>query len=217
MRAHQSLDLRRINVLAAGNDHVALAVGQMDVAIRIAPGHVADGAIVAAERFLGLFGVTPVAIKSMSIAGEQLARFAVRHLVARFVQNSDWSRSDAFAADRTELGELLVRMKHGHPPCLGSAIKLEQAGVRKHLHDLALGLWARGRRGDHQFGHGIEIVFAAYGLRQSEHHDVVGWHEGCECRAALCESPNAMFGVEALSVVDKVSAAAITESAKEIQ
>ena len=128
----------------------------------------------------------------------QLAGFAVRHLVARFVENLDRRRADAFAADRAELGELLVRMKHRHPAGLGGTVELEQAGVRKHLHDFALGLRARRRRRDHQLGHGIEIVFAADGLRQAEHHDVVGRHQRGEGRATLGKRPTQCSGSKLL-------------------
>ena len=52
MRAEHGLDLGRIDVLAAGDDHVALAVDEVDVAVLVAAGHVADRAVVAAERLL---------------------------------------------------------------------------------------------------------------------------------------------------------------------
>src|ERR1700686_5247905 len=109
MRAHQSLDLRRINVLAAGNDHVALAVRQMNAALRITSGHVADRAIVAAKRLFGFLRYPPIAVGGVSIAGEQPAGFTVRYLVARFVKELYRRCANALAADRTELCELFVR------------------------------------------------------------------------------------------------------------
>ena len=217
MRADQGFDFGGIDVLAAGDDHVALAVGEMDVAVLVAAGHVADRAIVAAESFLGLLRQAPVAVERVGVAGIELAGLSVRHLVAGFVQNLDRRGADAFAADRSELGELLVRMQHGHPAGFGGAVELEQAGIGKHLHDLALGLGARGRRRDHQLGHGVVIVLAANGLRQAEHHDVVRRHQRGEGRAALGQRPDGVLGVKALARIDRVDAAAIAERAEEVQ
>ena len=105
----EGFDFGRIDVLAAGDDHVALAVGEVDVAVFVAAGHVTDGAIVAAEGFLGFLRQAPVAVEGVRIAGVQLTGLSVRHLVAGFVQNLDRRGADAFAADRSELRELLVR------------------------------------------------------------------------------------------------------------
>src|ERR1700759_1962722 len=53
MRTHQRFDLGWIDVLTARNDHVALAIGKMDVAFGITPGHISDGAVVTSKRFSG--------------------------------------------------------------------------------------------------------------------------------------------------------------------
>ena len=167
MRADQCFDFGGIDVLAAGDDHVALAVGEMDVAVLVAAGHVADRAVVAAEGLLGLLRQAPVAVEGVCVAGIELAGLSVRHLVAGLIQNFDRRGADAFAADRTELRELLVRMQHGDPAGFGRAIEFEQAGVGEHLHDPALGFRARRRRRDHQLGHGVIVELAADRLRAS--------------------------------------------------
>ena len=74
----------------------------------------------------------------------------------------------------------------------------------------------RGRRRDHQLGHGVEIELAANGLRQAEHHDVVRRHQRGEGRTTFGQCPT-MFGVKALARIDRVGAAAIAERAKEVQ
>jgi hypothetical protein len=81
VRAQHRLDLGRVDVLAAGDDHVALAVDEVDVAVRVAPGHVADRAVVAAEGLARLLGQLPVAVEGVGVAGVELAGLAVRDLV----------------------------------------------------------------------------------------------------------------------------------------
>src|SRR5262245_17953815 len=119
MSADRCFHLRRIDVLSSGDDHVALSVGEMDVAVGVAPGHVADGAIIAPKCFLGLFRQTPVVIEGMRVAGKELTGLSIRHLVSAFIESLDRRSADAFAADRPELGELLVRMKHRYPAGFG--------------------------------------------------------------------------------------------------
>ena len=150
--ADHHLDLGRVNVLAASDDHVALAVDEMNEAVGVAARHVADRAIVAAERLACLFRQLPIAVENVGIAGVELADFAVRNFVAIRIEKLDRSRTYAFASDRAELVELLVRMKHCHPAGLGRTVEFEEAGVGEHLHDGALGVRSRGRRRDHQLG-----------------------------------------------------------------
>ena len=185
VRAEQRLDLGRIDVLAAGNDHVALAVDQIDVAVLVAAGHVADRAVFAAERLPGLVRQLPVAVERVGVAGVELARLAVGHVVAVGVEQPDRPRADAFAPDRAELGELLVGMQHGDPARLGRAVELEQAGIPEIVHDRELGVAPRRRRGDHQLGDGIDVVAGARRGRQVEHHDVMRRHQRGEGGAAF--------------------------------
>src|SRR6185503_8572043 len=99
-----------INILAAGDDHVALAVDEMNVAVLVAAGEITDRAIVATESVPSFFGQLPVAVKRIGVARVELAWLAVAHIVAVYIENSDGLRPDAFAAHRAEFGELLVRV-----------------------------------------------------------------------------------------------------------
>jgi hypothetical protein len=87
--------LRWIDVLAAGDDHVALAVDEIIEAVRIAAGEVADRTIGAAERLGGLVRQRPAAVESMGVAGEQFARRPVRDVVAVGVEQPDRRRDNA--------------------------------------------------------------------------------------------------------------------------
>ena len=63
MAADQRFHFGGIDVLAARNDHVALAVDQENVAVLVATGEIADRAVVAAERVAGFVGQLPVAVE----------------------------------------------------------------------------------------------------------------------------------------------------------
>src|SRR5437870_4152224 len=54
------LDLRGIDVDAAGDHHVGLAVDDVEVVVLVEIAHVADGHVLAAERFLRLLGILVV-------------------------------------------------------------------------------------------------------------------------------------------------------------
>src|SRR5215475_7523627 len=68
MAAQQRFDLGGIYVLTTGDDHVALAVDQINVALFVAAGHVADRTVAAAKGLLGLLRQFPVAVERIGIA-----------------------------------------------------------------------------------------------------------------------------------------------------
>src|SRR4051812_12365640 len=76
------LDLARINVDAAGNDEVLLAVDKIDVTFLVALGHVAGREPVAAKRGARLFGASPIAVVVIGGAAKELAHRAWRNLAA---------------------------------------------------------------------------------------------------------------------------------------
>ena len=63
MSAKNLLHFGRIDVQSAADDHVALPVGEMETAVRVATGHVADRAILAPERSSCLLRRFPVTLK----------------------------------------------------------------------------------------------------------------------------------------------------------
>src|SRR5262252_10321915 len=215
--AEQVLDLRRIDVLAAADDHVALAVDQEIVAVGIAPGHVANRAITVAERFRGFLRHVPVAVERVGRARIELADLAVGHLAPGGIENADRRRTRAFAADRPEFLELLVGMQHGDPAGLGRAVELEQAAIAEVIEDRELGVAARRRRRHQQLAHALAAVARTRRGRQAEHHDVVGRYQRREGRAALGERAQEVLGVEALHAVDEAARAAIRERVEEIE
>src|SRR5262245_11164364 len=145
VRAEDLLDLRRIDVLAAAADHVALAVDQVVVAVAVATGDVADRAIVAAESLGGLLGQPPVALKDIGRACIDLARLPLGNLVAVIAEEFDPAGAGDLAADRSEPGQLLLGPEEGHPSGFRRTVALEQPRVPKVLHEGELGLAPRGR------------------------------------------------------------------------
>src|ERR1700722_1946487 len=142
--ADHRLDVGGINVLAAGYDHIALAIDEMNEAVGVAARHVPDRTIIAAERLASFFRQLPISVKNVRIAGVKLADLAIGNFVAIGIEKLDGSRTYAPAPDRANLVELLVRMEHGRPAGLGRAVEFKEACVREHLHDGALGVRSRG-------------------------------------------------------------------------
>src|SRR5271157_3079408 len=81
MSAENLLHFGWIDILPAADNHVALAVGEIIVAIPITTGHVADSTIRAAKRLSGLLWQLPIALKTVWRARIKLTDFAVADLV----------------------------------------------------------------------------------------------------------------------------------------
>src|SRR5277367_1948640 len=122
MSAKNLLHFGRIDVQSAADDHVALPVGEMEIAVRVATGHVADRAILAPERSSCLLRRFPVTLKRVRRTGIEFANFAVGDFGAVWIQKFDSASAKTFAADRAELGQLLFGAQHSHPPGFSRAI-----------------------------------------------------------------------------------------------
>src|SRR5262249_52133416 len=84
------LDLGRIDVHATGDDHVALAIADVDEALRVHVGHVADGEPVAADGVPRRLGILVVLVEDARIAAHvELAGLAGRHGPAVVVQDGE--------------------------------------------------------------------------------------------------------------------------------
>src|ERR1700758_4178159 len=81
MSANNLLHFGWIEILPAADDHIALAVGEVIVAVLVATGHVADRAVRTSERLSGLLRQLPVALKRVWRARIKLTDFAVADLV----------------------------------------------------------------------------------------------------------------------------------------
>ena len=112
--AHEDLlDLDRVDVLAAGDDHVLLAVDERDVAVVVDLAEVAGVEPAAAERVGRRRRQHPVAGEDVLAAHEQLADLADGDVAVVVVDEAGLDVQQR-AADRAELLLDVVGVEHGH-------------------------------------------------------------------------------------------------------
>ncbi len=125
------LDVAGVDVEAAGDDHVLLAVAQHDEAIGIHLAHIAaaDKALAAGADPLGLAGLVGLAVVARHHAGRAADDLALRtlgQLLALFVDKAQIGVRPG-AADGVQLvGELVAVQLAAHAP-FGHAVVLDQA------------------------------------------------------------------------------------------
>src|SRR6185436_8039603 len=98
--ADDALDLGRIDVLAAADDHVALAIHQVIEAVLVASREVAHRAPGAPERLGGALRVVPVAAEGVRRPRVELADLTVRNVLAVRVVQPDRAGPHQLPADR---------------------------------------------------------------------------------------------------------------------
>src|SRR5690606_11420419 len=82
-------DIVRVDVLAAADDHVLLAIDEIEVALLVHPAHVAEREPLAVVALASAFGIVEVAGKESRAAHEYLTHLAHGHFGARIVENSN--------------------------------------------------------------------------------------------------------------------------------
>ena len=100
-----ALHLRGGDVLAAGDDHVLLAVGEIEEAVLVHVADVAAAQPIAEEGGARLLGVAPVAARDLGTAQADLAAFAGRERAAVLVADLDLDVGQR-AADGADLLDL---------------------------------------------------------------------------------------------------------------
>jgi hypothetical protein len=81
VRTQNGLDFGRVNILATADDHIAFAIYQKNITVRVAPGQIPHGAPIAAKCLSGLFRVLPVAIKDIRSSRIELSDLTIGDLV----------------------------------------------------------------------------------------------------------------------------------------
>src|SRR5262245_61207840 len=89
MSADQGFDLGWIYVLAAGNDHIVLAVDEKNVPLLVAAGEVPHAAIISTKSLLCLVRHLPIAVKGVGVARKEFAWLAVRHVITLGIEQSN--------------------------------------------------------------------------------------------------------------------------------
>ena len=142
-RSSVGLDLERVDVLAARDDHVLRAVDEVEVAVLVGGDDVAGAVPAVDERLGGRVRAVPVAEHDVRPADPQLARLALRppHL-GLDARHRRADRGEAPAAAAVVLGREVGDGRRG----LGHPVELGDVAVRQPLEHAALEL-GRDRRG----------------------------------------------------------------------
>ena len=124
-----ALDLGGGDILAAGNDHVLLAIGQVEKAVLIEIADVSGTKPVAEERGCGFLGILPVALRDLGPAQADFAVLAGRQAIAGIVTDFDLDMGDG-AAGRADLFDLAAGFHESVAAAgFGQAIGVDVAGV----------------------------------------------------------------------------------------
>ena len=167
-----ALDFGGGDILAAGDDHVLLAVGEIEEAVVVEIADVAAAEPVAEERGCGLLGIFPVAARDLRAAQADLAVLAGREAVARIVADLDLDMGDR-AAGRTDLFDLAAGLHESvAADGFGQAVGVDVAGIGEILRE---GANARLRRllaaADRPLQAGDVIAFALGAGEDGGRHD----------------------------------------------
>src|SRR5215210_2852925 len=132
------LDLARVDVVAAADDQVLLAVDDEEVAVLVHAGHVAGVEPAAAHAVLRGLGPAPVALHDVVAADDDLADLARRQVVVVVVDHLHLDALDR-RADRARLALAVGVVERGHRRRLAQAVPLEDDAaelVLEGAHDL---------------------------------------------------------------------------------
>ena len=118
------LDLARVDVVAAADDQVLLAVDDVEVAVLVDAGHVAAVEPAAAHRLRGRVGALPVALHDVVAADHDLADLALGDRVVVLVDDLHLDPLDR-GADRARLALAVGVVGAGDRRGLREAVALE--------------------------------------------------------------------------------------------
>src|SRR3954447_18160397 len=139
MLVEDLLDLARVDVVAAADDQLLLAVDDEEVAVLVDLGHVATVEPAVLDRVLGGVGLVPVALHDVVALDDDLADLALVDLVAVVVDDLHLDALDR-RADRALLALALAVVERGDRRGLAQAVPLEDRAIELVLevaHELA--------------------------------------------------------------------------------
>ena len=190
------LGLLRVDVHAARDDHVRLAVGEEQVAVLVDVADVADrrpgaGGVAA----LGRLGVVVVVGEVRGAVEPDRAGGAGRHLLAVVVE--DQQRPEDRRADRARVGQPLLAVAEREAVGLGGAVVLDELGTEPVDHRLLHRHRAR-RGGVDDDLQRRQVVAPAHVLGQLEHPAEHRRHDLRVGDPVALDGGEVLLGVEAL-------------------
>ena len=136
---HQDLfDLARIDVHAAADDHILLAVHDVDEAFFVAYRQITNTHPAIAEGLAAGFGLTPVTIEQIGRVTEQFAHLAGADLPALLIAQRDHGHGKGLP-HAARLAQLVGWPDVADDAGLGAAIGFMQDGAAEELDDFFLG------------------------------------------------------------------------------
>ena len=135
MLVQHLLDLARVDVVAAADDHVFLAVDDEEVAVLVHRGHVAGVEPAALHDLLGGVRAAQVALHDVVAADHDLADLALRDLVVVVVDDLHLDALDR-RPDRARLAVAVGVVEGRHRRRLGQPVALEDDAVERLLERL---------------------------------------------------------------------------------
>ena len=154
------LDLARIDVVTAADDHVLLAVDDEEVAVLVDLAHVAGVQPAVADRLGGRVLALPVALHHVVAPDHDLADLALRDLVAVVVDDLHLDALDR-SPDRAGLALAVGVVERGDRRGLREAVALEDLASERVLESAhQLDRHRRAARGAQLQGRGVELLVA---------------------------------------------------------
>ena len=189
------LDLGGIDVHAARDDHVPLAIADVDEALVVHPRDVPDGHPLAARGLRRRGRIAIVLVEHAVVAThEELARRARGHRTALVVEDHELDAGRGATAG-ARLAQNVLGAKHGVHAELGRAVELvehrteQREGLLLHAHRTR-------RRGDDERAHRRHVVTRADLRRQIDDTlEQRGRHERRRAAMAL-DLPQGILGIE---------------------
>jgi hypothetical protein len=186
------LDLPGVDVVAAPDDQVLLAVHDVEIALGVDPAHVAAVEPAVADRLGGGLGPLPVALHHVRPLDHDLAHIARRDLEIRVVHDAHPHPADR-RADRAGLALPVGVVERGDRRGLRQPVPLEHRDAERLL-ETAQHLDGQGRAaGDADPQRGGVIVGPVGGMQQRHVH---GWHALEDGHPVLGDDPQRLLGRE---------------------
>ena len=190
------LGLLRVDVHPARDDHVGLAVGQVQVTLGVDIADITERGPAQRMGRARSLGRIVVVLEGPAIGEVDRAALTLRQQRARLVV-ADLQLADHRATDRALVGQPLRRVRYRHAVALGAGVVLPDHRAPPGDH-LLLDRHRARRGGVDRAAQRRQVVLLARGLGQLEHANKHRRHELAVGDAVALDQPQVLLGVEML-------------------